>query len=230
MKLKKQFIILFFFLVFSLNQAKGQAYRMELGLSAGRSFYMGDANQSGLFLNDRPSMGIVYRYNLNGRFSLKANASVLGISGTTVERSFEYPDGEEISFDRNILDAGVQLEINFYEYGMPSYVFGSSNISPYAFLGVGMTGYKAEKNKICANLPFGFGVKVKILQRLNVSCEWSMRKTYADDLDYSDYGGSFQLSDPWLVASNPNKNKDWYSALMLQVTFDLNSIGSKCYK
>lgn len=230
MKSHKQFIILFFLLAFFMNQAKGQAYRMELGLSTGGSFYMGDANQSRLFWNNKPSIGLLYRYNLTGRFSLKANANVLGISGTTVGSSYEYPGGEEVNFDRNVLDAGVQFEINFYEYGMPSYVSGSSRISPYAFLGVGMTGYKAEKIRICANMPFGLGVRIKALPRLNIGCEWSFRKTYADDLDYSDYSGSFQLSDPWLVKSARNKNKDWYSELVLCVSYDLYGIGSKCYR
>jgi len=230
MKSLKKFTILFLLFAFSLNQAKGQAYRMELGLQTGKSFYMGDANQSRLFWNNKPAMGILYRYNLNGRFSIKANASVFGISGTTVGNATEYPGGAEVSFDRNILDAGVQFEFNFYEYGMPSFVSGSSPVSPYVFLGVGMTAYKAEKNKFCANIPFGLGVRIKALPRLNVGCEWSFRNTFTDDLDYADYGGSFRLSDPWLAKSASNKNKDWYSALMLSVSYDLYGIGSNCYR
>lgn len=230
MKSIKYTTILIFFLVLQITLVKGQAYRMELGLSAGSSFYMGDANQYGLFMNDRPSMGLLYRYNLNGRFSMKANLSMVGISGTTVGNSFQYPAGEELVFDRNVLDAGVQMEINFYEYGVPSYISGSSNISPYAFVGFGMTGYKTTNNAVKANIPFGVGLKMKLLKRLNVGLEWSFRKTYSDELDYLDHEGAFQLSDPWLVTSNRNKNKDWYSVLMFQLTCDLYGIGSKCYK
>jgi hypothetical protein len=224
-------IIIFSLLLASFsNKAEGQAYRMELGLSAGRSFYMGDANQSMLFLNEQPSFGILYRYNINGRFSLKANVGIMGISGTTVGNSFEFPNGEEINFNRNLLDAGVQLEINFYEFGMPSYIPGSSRISPYAFFGFGMTGYKAEANRICTNIPFGIGIKMKALPRLNLGCEWSFRKTYADDLDYPDSGGNFNLTDPWLVKSAFNKNNDWYSALLFTLSYDIYGIGSKCYR
>lgn len=231
MKQIKKFELLFFlFLLLCQNKVSGQAYRMEAGLTTGRSFYMGDSNQSALFQNDKPSWGLLYRYNLNGRFSLKANATVSGISGTTLDKINEYPDGEAFQFDRNVLDAGVQLELNFYEYGMPAYLPGSSRISPYVSLGIGMTGYKAEKKKVCANIPFGVGVKIKALPRLNVGCEWNMRMTFADDLDYSDYGGNFQLSDPWLVSSAGNKNNDWYSMLMLYVSYDLYDVGSKCFK
>lgn len=219
-----------FILIVPYSQAFGQAYRMEAGLSGGGSFYMGDANQTSLFKDTRPSFGMFWRYNYNGRFALKANADICGIEGTTVGDAYKYPDGRELKFSHNLIDAGVRVEFNFYEYGMPSYTSGSSWISPYVSFGVGMTGYKSDKNKVCANLPFGLGVKMKVLPRVNVGMEWSFRKSFADDLDYSDYGGAFQLSDPWQVKSAYDKNKDWYSTLSLSVSYDLYGTGSKCFE
>jgi hypothetical protein len=97
-------------------------------------------------------------------------------------------------------------------------------------LGVGAVGLKADKLDVSAFIPVGMGVKIKIFERFNVGCEWSFRKTFTDQLDYSDYGGDFQLSDPWLVESAQNKNKDWYSILTLNVSVDLFGTGSNCYK
>lgn len=208
----------------------GQAYRMELGILGGNSFYMGDANQNVLFKNRRVSYGALARYHINERFSIKANALVAGISGTTQGQSSAYLNGAEVNFSRSLFDAGAQLEVNFYEYGAPEYQPGASRISPYLFVGAGLTGYKADKNKLCFNMPFGLGVKVKVAPRINLGCEWSFRKTVADDLDYVNSATGFQLQDSWSGIGSGNKNKDWYSIWMVYVSYDLYGIGSKCFR
>lgn len=209
---------------------KGQLYRMELGFLGGDSFYMGDANQSELFRQNHFAYGALARYNLNERFSLKANALVAGISGTTAGRAASFLNGKEISFDRSVYDAGVQFEMNFYRYGAPDYLPGVSHISPYVFWGIGMTGYKDDKARISANIPFGLGIKAKVLPRMNIGCEWSFRKTYTDDLDFDADSPDFQLKDPWSASGVWNKNKDWYSILMVYISYDIYGIGSKCFR
>jgi hypothetical protein len=221
-------IVMAFFL--TPEGVKGQAYRMELGFLGGRSFYMGDANNKNLFENEHSSYGLLVRYNLDNRFALKANALVAGISGTTRGISSAYMNGIDINFNNQILDAGVQLEVNFYNYGAPDYKPGSSRVSPYILLGLGFTRYKADKSQVCANIPFGLGIKAKVAPRINLGCEWTFRKTFADDLDYVNNTGGFQLQDSVLGSDSWNKNKDWYSILMLYISYDLYGIGSKCFR
>ncbi|MCE5175617.1 MAG: DUF6089 family protein [Bacteroidales bacterium] len=209
---------------------KGQTYRMEFGLLGGSSFYMGDANNEELFYDAHSSYGLLARYNLNGRFALKANTILAGISGTTQGNASAFMNGADVSFSRRIVDAGVQLEMNFYDYGVPDFQPGSSKISPYILLGFGITGYESEKKDVCANIPLGLGIKMKILPRVNLGCEWTFRKTFADDLDYSASSTGFQLQNSWSGVGSWNKNKDWYSILMIYVSYDLYGIGSKCFK
>lgn len=220
-------VIVFLLLPVGMN---GQSYRMELGLLGGNSFYMGDANQNELFGNRHFSFGALARYNLDERFALKTNVLLAGISGTTQNRASMYLNGAEVNFNRTVFDAGVQLEMNFYDYGAPDYQPGASRVSPYILLGIGMTGYDAGRKKICANIPFGLGIKAKVLPRINIGCEWTLRKTFADDLDYVKNSPNFQLQDPWSSVSSWNKNKDWYSILMVYVSYDIYGIGSNCFK
>lgn len=208
----------------------GQSYRAEIGVLGGSSFYMGDANSDALFLGEHASYGLLARYNLNGRFALKTNTLLAKISGTTQGESSAFMNGADIGFERRVFDASVQLEAYFYNYGTPDYQPGSSRVSPYILLGLGFTGYEADRRKICANIPFGLGVKAKILPRVNLGCEWTFRKTFADDLDYAVSATGFQLQDSWAGAGSWNKNKDWYSILMIYVSYDLYGIGSKCFK
>ena len=70
------------------------------------------------------------------------------------------------------------------------------------------------------NIPMGVGVKYKLKPRLNVGCEFSMRKTLGDGLE-----GKEMLKDPYGITSSALKNKDWYSFLLLSVTWDF---GERC--
>jgi len=209
---------------------KGQNYRMEVGFLGGNSFYMGDANQNRLFANAQTSYGALVRYNLDRRFVIKGNALFAGISGSTIGEASTFINGADLKFNHTVFDAGVQLEMNFFEYGAPAYQPSSSRLSPYILFGVGLTGYNAGGQKVCANIPFGLGLKAKVLPRINLGCEWTFRKTYTDALDYVNTSADFQLNDPWSGASSRNKNKDWYSILMVYVTYDIYGIGSKCFK
>jgi hypothetical protein len=209
---------------------KGQAYRMELGLLGGNSFYMGDANAYKPLLNGEPAIGFIGRYNINGSMSLKANVLSAGVYGTTKADAGGYYNGEELQFNRRLVDANLQYELGFYHYGVPGYKPGSSSICPYLSAGIGLTGYRSDKVRVCPTIPFGLGVKAKLMSRLNVGCEWSFRMTLADDLDYSDKTTTFQLDNDWAGSGSWNKNKDWYSVLMLYVTLDLYGTGSDCYK
>jgi len=191
---------------------------------------MGETNNSKLFENSHPAFGLLARYNLDDRFALKANAMMARISGSSFGVANAYRNGMELNFDHQIFDAGLQLEVNFYNYGAADYKPGSSKVSPYILFGLGFTGYKAERNKISANFPFGLGVKMKVAPRINLGCEWTFRKTVVDDLDYAKNNTVFQLKDSWSDSGSWNKNKDWYSILMLYVSYDLYGIGSKCFK
>jgi hypothetical protein len=230
MKLIKRFLVLILLLSVFVVQTKGQKYKAEFGLMGGKSFYMGDVNANELFYNNRSSFSLFYRYNLNGRFSLKANMGMYGIAGNTSRMQDEFPNWEDVGFERKLVDAGVHLEMNFFEYGMPSYVSGSNLISPYVFVGFGITGFKTDALKATPHIPFGVGLKLKVLPRINLGVEWSLKKTYDDNLDYLHNSSGFSLSDPLGIKSDYNKNKDWYSALALFIGIDLQYAGSKCYR
>src|SRR5450830_1552314 len=100
---------------------KGQAYRMELGLLGGGSSYMGDANSTKPLMNEQATFGLLGRYNLNGSMALKANLLSGGVSGSTIGDANAYLNGEELQFNRRFVDAGIQFELGFYQYGVPGY-------------------------------------------------------------------------------------------------------------
>lgn len=228
--LMKRNLLILFLLAFSVCLS-AQRYCMEAGAWGGASFYMGDANNNKLFYNMEPAYGLLVRYNINGRFSLRTDFSSAGISGR-IDAGDEdkYLSGKSLTFDNRIYNLGFHFEFNFFEYGVPSYYQESRSVSPYVSAGFGIMGYDAESFEIGYNIPLSLGIKAKVFRRINIGCEWQFNMSFSDDMDYSDYGGDFQLEEPALYKSSSVKNNDWYSVLMFYISYDIFNTKPKCYR
>ena len=193
-------------------------YLMEMGLGGGGSFYMGDAN-SRLYNNTNGVFSVLARYNVNPRFSLKANLSSAGISGST-ENAYGVMPGDELLFSRTLYDFGVQIEWGFCGYGLEGWN-GNHRLAPYGLIGIGATfAPKPAQNDFAANIPVGLGLRYKLSERVNIGLEWTMRFSTSDRLDVTHTDGT-SLQDPFMIKGKGIKNKDSYSFTMLYVTFDV---------
>ena len=193
-------------------------YLMEMGLGGGGSFYMGDAN-SRLYNNTNGVISVLARYNVNPRFSLKANLSSAGISGST-ENAYGVMPGDELLFSRTLYDFGVQIEWGFCGYGLEGWN-GNHRLAPYGLIGIGATfAPKPAQNDFAANIPVGLGLRYKLSERVNIGLEWTMRFSTSDRLDVTHTDGT-SLQDPFMIKGKGIKNKDSYSFTMLYVTFDV---------
>lgn len=202
-------------------------YRYELGGMLGGSFYLGDANYSGMFKNLNVMGGALWRYNINPRMAVKANFAIARISGDTSGGDNKFPGGD-VDFSRTLYDLGAQFEYNFFAYGEGSGYQRTHRFTPYIFGGLGAT-YAPEpyENVFTANIPLGVGVKYKFAPRLNLGCELSFRLTLSDKLDVTSVEPP-QLEDPYGIKSSGMKNKDSYSFLMIFLTYDISPKYRKC--
>lgn len=208
--------------------AQDLEYKMELGGALGSSFYLGDANYSGLFKDLCAMGGVVARYNLNPRMAVKGNLVAAGISGTTEGSEYHIPGGEDIEFSRTLYDLGAQFEYNFFPYGSGGGYKRLYRFTPYIFGGMGFTfAAKPVDNVFTLNFPIGLGVKYKIANRLNAGCELSFRFSMSDRLDVSERT-SPTLNDPLGIKSSGIKNKDSYSFFALFLTYDIMPKYRKC--
>ena len=205
-------------LLCSKTAAQDEGYLMEMGLGGGGSFYMGDANGR-LYNNTNGVFSVIARYNVNPRFSLKANLSSAGISGST-ENAYGTLPGDELIFSRTLYDFGAQMEWGFCGYGMEGWN-GNHRLAPYGLMGIGVTfAPEPEQNDFAANFPIGLGLRYKLSERVNIGLEWTMRFSTSDRLDVTRTDGT-TLKDPFMIKGKGIKNKDSYSFTMLYVTFDV---------
>lgn len=209
-----------------VSQNADEEYRLELGAALGGCFYMGDANYSTLFKNMEMMAGVIVRFNVNPRMSVKCNVAMGKISGETKSLENVFPQNLQTEFERTLYDVGAQFEYNFWPYGHGLSYRESRKFTPYILGGLGVT-YAPEpmKDVFTMNFPVGVGVKYKFAPRWNVGFEFSMRFSLSDALDVEQADG-LKLDDPYGVESKGMKNKDSYSFVNLSVTYDL---WPKCY-
>ncbi len=204
---KNMYKISIFITFLVLSASMGFAQKSgDLGIVGGVTYYIGDLNPSLPFRMSKPAFGILYRQNFNSRVSLRAH----GIRGTVAaDDAISKANTERnLNFESTITEAGVQLEINFFEYFIGSkmhpitpYLFGGASVfffdpygnvqganvalKPLATEGQGSDFYPDRKpyNLYAFSIPFGLGVKYSVNKLIGVGAEWGMRKTTTDYLD-----------------------------------------------
>ena len=181
--MRKSSVLLVFLLLLAsplLAQRTG-----DLGVFGGVSYYLGDLNPAKPFLLPKPAYGILYRYNMNHRLSLQGHYMHGKVEGS--DASSKYNTTRNLNFNSTIDEAGVQFEVNFFEYYIGSqihwwtpYVFGGTSVfffKPYGNVGgtqvalqplhtegQGTVEYPGRKSYslVALSVPFGVGIKVSL--------------------------------------------------------------------
>ncbi|MBQ8866695.1 MAG: outer membrane beta-barrel protein [Bacteroidaceae bacterium] len=211
-------------------QYADEEYRMEVGARLGGTAYMGDANYSNPLKEMGLSAGLVARYMFNPRMALKCDIAMGKIAGDTRTATTQFPEGQQVAFDRTIYDVGVQFEYNFWPYGNGMSYRESRLFTPYLMGGMGLTIAPAPAEDVAAaHFSLGVGVKYKFAPRWNVGVELAMRFTGTDKLDVTSLDG-LMLEDPFQVKGGMMKNKDSYSMIGVTVTYDIWPRCDNCNK
>ena len=217
--------VLLWILLLAAVGAKAQTepeYRLELGGGVGLLTYLGDFNTN-LMKNTQPMFSLLAKYKFDPRQALAMNVSYGTLKGSAKYEKSYYPNvQEDYSFKNNVLDVGLRYEYNFWPYGTGEEYRGAKRLTPYIYIGLGITACKAGKTEMGVNLPVGAGVKYKAADRVNVALEWTMHFTSNDRLD--------GIEDPYgIKRSGLFKNTDCYSHLRLSLTYDLWAKCKTCH-
>jgi hypothetical protein len=206
----------------------------EVGIFLGCSFYLGDLNPNGFFKFSLPAAGLVYRYNINNRFSARASALIGEVAAYDDQSSSAFQRERNLNFKSPIDEISGQMEFNFFEYEIGNPKF---NFSPYIFGGLGffrmnpqgeLNGQwialqplhtegqgtqfntQAPYHLIQPCIPFGIGIKTSISKTICMSIEWGLRKTLTGFID--DVNGVYPNTAELAVSQGPN------AALALQMS------------
>ena len=201
--------ILFYVLLCITSVSFGQIH--EAGIILGGSNYIGDIGSENYVNPNKLAFGGIYKYNLNPRIALRGTFTYFNIGDSDDNSSNSIREERGYSFSNSIKEFAVGMEFNFFEFDMSSKY---DDYSPYLMIAIGVFNYKTvEDQKIdgsfdygsntSVTLPFGFGYKTRLYNRIVLNLELSARYTLIDNLDYT----REDIAD--LNFGNPDAN-DWY--------------------
>jgi hypothetical protein len=207
----RQLIFLFFvcITVFGFNQSDSFKRAFEFGFMGGGSYYIGDINPNKHFIYSKPAVGLIVRYNLSTRHSMRFTASYGNVYGADSKTEDSYQLNRNLSFSSSIIEIAMGFELDLVKYRINDMKYP---ISPYFFyelayfrmnpkvknsnggddivlqeLGTEGQGTLLSAKKPYAlnqiSIPLGIGIKFNIKKRLAVSLEYGIRKTFTDYLD-----------------------------------------------
>ena len=208
-------LILFF--AFSCITITSQAQLNEFGVFFGGSNYIGDVG-SEYYINPSNFMGgIIFKRNINPRIALRGTFTYAKLSADDAKSSNLGRRTRAIHFNNNLKELAVGLEFNFFEYNLDDY---RKIFTPYVLVEFAAFNYNVVdqetynpaltppydytyKSKTSIALPFGVGIKTKLLQSFAIALEVRARYTFVDNLDFN------KPNTNNLTFGNPKSN-DWY--------------------
>lgn len=204
-------------LISSINSlAFGQGFKSaaEIGIFGGGSYYIGDLNPNKHFIYSKPALGLVFRYNLSTRHSLRFTANYGNIYGQDSKSDDLRQLDRNLDFKSKVLEVGFGVELDLFKYRISDMKYP---ISPYFFYQVAYarvnpvtevngneialqplgtegqgTPLSTKKSTYKLNqltVPLGIGLKFNLRPRLAMSIEYGIRKTFTDYLD--DVSGNY---------------------------------------
>ena len=198
-------------------------YRMEAGAGIGLINYLGDYNGS-LFKQMQPMGGLVAKYKMNPRMAWAATLNYGQIKGTKENSNTWYPGTTPLpaDFSTKLTDFNVKFEYNFWPFGTGREYHGAQPLTPFITLGSGLAFASGESSVVAFQVPIGFGVKYKLMDRLNLTAEWLMHFSGSDKLD--------GVRDPYgIKTTDLFKNTDCYSTLQISLTYEFMEKCKTCH-
>lgn len=204
-------------------RAQEESYKFDFGASVGMSGYLGDVNRANLYRNPGLAGALSFRYLADTRWTVRGLVSAAALKGDSRLFSNKFPALADYSFTSTVFDVGARVEFNFFPYGIGETFKRLRRWTPYLAVGLGACISSAGGGTWASmSIPMAVGVKFKLRSRLNLSAEFCMAKTLGDHLDGN-------LSDLQGIKSEFLKNTDWYSTIMIGISYEFGKRCETCH-
>lgn len=205
----------------SFGQQANFLSRSELGVRLGGMYYIGDLNPFGHFKESNLAGGMIYRYNIHSRASLRATFTAGAVEAYDSKSNNPLHVNRNLSFASDIYEGAVGIEFNYFPFqvGHPRY-----RGTAYLFTEIGFfrmnptTQYNNEVIELSSlgtegqgttlssedyygltqlTIPLGIGCRLTLTKNISLNLEYGIRKTFTD---YLDDVGSSRYVNPTLLS------------------------------
>ncbi|MBU0764726.1 MAG: hypothetical protein KJ607_07825 [Bacteroidetes bacterium] len=210
-------------IIIALSVYAQKRNKIDIGPFAGASYYLGDLNLSRHFYPPLPALGVIVKWPVNSRYAIRGNVTYGLLSAADADFNNPYQITRGYSMSTSVTELSTLVEFNYLPY------IEGSDVEYYSpYLTAGITWFYSPKMSIPVQpaFPFGIGFKYNINPKLNVSLEWTFRRTFSDDLDGL---SGMKIENLRTRQTAYFYNKDWYSYAGLSVTYKIRLWKGKCY-
>lgn len=209
MQLKTIPILFFFCLIYlkSFSQQANFFSRSEIGVSVGQMYYIGDLNRFKPFNNSNLAGGLMYRFNLQSRLTLRFNYLQGSVEGYDSQALNPVTINRNLDFHSEIkeLVGGIEFHYFPFQFGRKqamgtAYILtqiGVFYMDPLTTIdgkevslqALGTEGQgtvinnKLPYSKFQVCLPLGLGAKASLGKNITFNVDIAIRKTFTDYLD-----------------------------------------------
>ena len=219
--------------------SKTYAQFHEIGLFLGGSNYIGDIGTDQYINPTAPAFGLVYKWNLTERYSLRGGLTLSKLKEKETNNQDLNRFNRAYSFDNLIQEANVGIEFNFKEFNLHDADF---NFTPY--ISYGLSYFQYDQYFITPNGPGGnpvytnfgkdqeFAIPIILGLKLNpnpfliLGFEFGARYSLTDNLDGSNPGNQY-INEVDLKFGNINNN-DWYLFMGFTISFTFGDLPCYC--
>lgn len=204
----KNFLVIIAFVPWlAFGQQANARSKSELGFMVGGSSYLGDLNQFNPVRNMQFAAGLVYRYNVHSRMSVRGNFFYGTVKGADSDASRSILVNRNLSFESKIYELAGGVEFNYFPFKLghdrykgtayvlaeiglfrmnPTTEYNGDQIElqPLGTEGQGSSlNSKNHYSLTQLTVPLGVGCKLSLGKKASMTFETGIRKTFTDYLD-----------------------------------------------
>ena len=210
----------------------------ELGAVIAGSNYIGDVGSDRYISPRNIAIGLLYRYNVNTRYSLRAGLSLATLFENENKTNDINRFRRRYEFENKIQEAHAGVEFNFIDFNLHE---DNNQITPYLFLGISYFRhqllYVDSQGSSKANyvdygrdqtfgLPLFVGVKWNPNPLFVIGLEVGVRYTFTDNLDGSN--PTKEYADQTHYKFGNVGNNDWFVFTGLTISFTFGDLPCYC--
>ena len=211
----------------------------EIGVFLGGSSYIGDVGTDRFVDPNQLAYGILYKWNITDRYSLRAGFTATTLSENENRNSDINRFRRSFKIDNPIQEALAGIEINFTEFNLHD---PTTEVTPYVFYGLSYFRFNqyyltpngpidpptyanyGKDEKI--GIPLILGIKINPNPFIVLGLEMGARYTLTDNLDGSNPQNEY-ADNPAYKFGNIGNN-DWYLFTGLTISFTFGDLPCYC--
>lgn len=210
-------------IAFIISSFLAFSQRTEIGGSLGTSAYKGDLAPHYQYSNLGLGGSVFLRKNISKPVTIKYVATFLQLSGSDkAYKKNTFPKLRNASFSTNLLELGLNLEYNFFNFRHKKEHY---KFSPYLFGGLAFFTLLSGEANANISVPFGIGIKYMVSKRWNVGAEFGSRMTFTDKIDNLSDQVAYKDANPSkpIILGNTAYN-DWYMYTGITLSYTIYKV------